>query len=57
VKQVLNAARQISVAAKHTFTFEWTVANTGSEPFGKPVHRLLSPVELVRLLGEVGAWA
>jgi hypothetical protein len=32
----IECPRQISVAAKHTFTFEWTAANTGREPFGKP---------------------
>jgi xylose isomerase len=42
---------------EHKFTFGlWTVGNTGRDPFGEPVRPLLSPVELVRLLGEVGAW-
>jgi xylose isomerase len=37
------------------FTFGlWTVGNVGRDPFGEPVREKLSPVELVRLLGEVG---
>jgi xylose isomerase len=39
------------------FTFGlWTVGNVGRDPFGLPVRDALSPVELVHLLGEVGAW-
>lgn len=37
------------------FTFGlWTVGNVGRDPFGEPVRPACSPVELVRLLGEVG---
>jgi len=39
------------------FTFGlWTVGNLGRDPFGSPVREPLSPVELVHLLAEVGAW-
>ena len=39
------------------FTFGlWTVGNVGSDPFGGPVRRRLSPVEIVALLAEVGAY-
>ena len=39
------------------FTFGlWTVGNLGRDPFGEPVRRPLSPVELVHLLAEVGAY-
>ena len=39
------------------FTFGlWTVGNIGRDPFGEPVRRALSPVEIVHLLAEVGAW-
>ncbi|HEU0028308.1 MAG TPA: xylose isomerase [Ktedonobacterales bacterium] len=39
------------------FTFGlWTVGNTGRDPFGEPVRAALSPVEIVQLLAEVGAW-
>ena len=39
------------------FTFGlWTVGNTGRDPFGGPVRAEKSPVELVHLLAEVGAY-
>jgi xylose isomerase len=42
---------------EHKFTFGlWTVGNIGRDPFGGPVREVKSPVELVHLLGEVGAW-
>ena len=42
---------------EHKFTFGlWTVGNIGRDPFGEPVRSALSPVEIVHLLAEVGAW-
>jgi len=42
---------------EHKFTFGlWTVGNIGRDPFGGPVREQKSPVELVHLLAEVGAW-
>jgi xylose isomerase len=42
---------------EHKFTFGlWTVGNIGRDPFGEPVREPLSPVELVHLLAEVGAY-
>jgi xylose isomerase len=42
---------------EHKFTFGlWTVGNVGRDPFGEPVRASLSPVELVHLLAEVGAY-
>jgi xylose isomerase len=39
------------------FTFGlWTVGNIGRDPFGAPVREPLSPVELVHLLADVGAY-
>lgn len=39
------------------FTFGlWTVGSTGRDPFGGPVRQALSPVELVYLLAETGAY-
>ena len=39
------------------FTFGlWTVGNIGRDPFGEPVRRALTPVEIVHLLAEVGAY-
>ncbi len=42
---------------EHKFTFGlWTVGNTGRDPFGEPTRAKKSPVEIVHLLAEVGAW-
>ena len=42
---------------EHKFTFGlWTVGNIGRDPFGEAVREPLSPVEIVHLLAEVGAW-
>jgi len=43
--------------AENKFTFGlWTVGNRGADPFGYAVREGKSPAELVRLLGEVGAY-
>ena len=42
---------------EHKFTFGlWTVGNPGGDPFGFPTREKKTPVELVHLLAEVGAW-
>jgi xylose isomerase len=42
---------------EHRFTFGlWTVGSVGRDPFGLPTRDPLSPVELVHLLAEVGAY-
>jgi len=42
---------------EHKFTFGlWTVGNVGRDPFGEPVREPLSPIEIVHLLAEVGAY-
>jgi len=42
---------------EHKFTFGlWTVGNLGRDPFGGPVREPKTPVELVHLLAEVGAY-
>ena len=42
---------------EHKFSFGlWTVGNIGIDPFGEPVREVLSPVQIVDLLAEVGAW-
>ncbi len=39
------------------FTFGlWTVGNIGRDPFGVPVRDVISPVDIVYLLAEVGAY-
>ncbi len=42
---------------EHKFTFGlWTLGNVGRDPFGLPVREPLSPVEIVRIAAEVGAY-
>ena len=42
---------------EHKFTFGlWTVGNIGRDPFGEPTRPVKSPVELVHLLSDVGAY-
>jgi xylose isomerase len=45
------------IKPEHKFTFGlWTVGSIGRDPFGAPVRKPKSPVELVHLLAEVGAY-
>jgi len=46
---------QPQAADKFSFGL-WTVGNTGRDPFGHPVRDIVSPVQLVKLLGQSGAW-
>src|SRR5947199_9579080 len=42
---------------EHKFSFGlWTIANRGRDPFGDFVRPVISPVDIVALLAEVGAW-
>jgi xylose isomerase len=42
---------------KMKFTFGlWTVGNPGRDPFGEPTRNKLTPVQIVEMLGEVGAY-
>ena len=42
---------------EHKFTFGlWTVGNVGRDPFGEPTRPSVSPVDLVKMLGEIGAY-
>lgn len=42
---------------EHRFTFGlWTVGNVGRDPFGEPVRPPISAPEIVRKLGELGAY-
>jgi xylose isomerase len=42
---------------EHKFTFGlWTVGNVGRDPFGEAVRKKLSPVDLVYLLSDTGAY-
>jgi xylose isomerase len=52
---VVLTSYQPSREEKFTFGL-WTVGNVGGDPFGKPVRPEKSPVELIHLLAEVGAY-
>ncbi|MCB8942472.1 MAG: xylose isomerase [Ardenticatenaceae bacterium] len=53
----MEKLRMYTPKAEDKFTFGlWTVGNVGRDPFGEPVRETKSPVELVHLLAEVGAW-
>jgi xylose isomerase len=42
---------------EHKFSFGlWTVGNRGRDPFGDAVRPSMPPVEIARMLGEIGAW-
>src|SRR5580704_1353231 len=42
---------------EHKFSFGlWTVGNRGRDPFGDFVRPEIPPVDIVAMLGEVGAW-
>ena len=42
---------------EHKFTFGlWTVGNRGADPFGSQVRPKLPPVDIVRMLAEIGAY-
>ncbi|MBU0705452.1 MAG: xylose isomerase [Chloroflexi bacterium] len=42
---------------KYKFTFGlWTVGNVGRDPFGEPTRPPVSPVGLVEMLGQIGAY-
>ncbi len=42
---------------EHKFTFGlWTVGNIGRDPFGEAVREPISPPNIVRMLGQVGAY-
>ena len=42
---------------EHKFSFGlWTIGNRGRDPFGDVVRPTISPVDIVSLLAEVGAW-
>jgi xylose isomerase len=42
---------------EHKFTFGlWTVGNVGRDPFGEPVREPMSPINIVHMLAEIGAW-
>jgi len=50
-------AKAYAPNGKEKFTFGlWTVGNVGRDPFGGPVRPAITPVQIVKLLAEVGAY-
>jgi xylose isomerase len=48
---------QFQPKPEHKFSFGlWTVGNRGRDPFGDFVREPISPVQIVEMLAEVGAW-
>src|SRR5436190_12244108 len=48
---------QFQPKPEHKFSFGlWTVGNRGRDPFGDFVREPISPVQIVEMLGEVGAY-
>jgi xylose isomerase len=42
---------------EHKFVFGlWTLGSVGRDPFGEPVRSRLSPIEIARMISEVGAY-
>jgi xylose isomerase len=54
---VSSDRNQFQPKPEHKFSFGlWTIANRGRDPFGEAVRPTISPVDIVALLAEVGAW-
>src|SRR5213594_591134 len=52
-----SSSDQYAPKKEDKFSFGlWTIGNRGRDPFGDFVRPPLSPVEIVGVLGEVGAW-
>jgi xylose isomerase len=52
-----NSIHTYQPKPEHKFSFGlWTIANRGRDPFGDAVRPAISPVDIVALLAEVGAW-
>jgi xylose isomerase len=50
-------ANRFQPRPEHKFVFGlWTLGNTGRDPFGEPVRERLSPMEIARMVCEVGAY-
>jgi xylose isomerase len=50
-------AKSYVSTGEEKFTFGlWTVGNIGRDPFGGPVREAITPVQIVKLLAEVGAY-
>ncbi|MGA8608839.1 MAG: xylose isomerase [Candidatus Sulfotelmatobacter sp.] len=53
----MTSANDYQPGPEHKFSFGlWTVGNRGRDPFGDFVRPLISPIDIVSMLAEVGAW-
>jgi len=53
----MNSSDSYHPKAEHKFSFGlWTLGNRGRDPFGDAVRPTLPPVDIVKMLAEVGAW-
>jgi xylose isomerase len=53
----MTSANDYQPRSEHKFSFGlWTVGNRGRDPFGDFVRPPISPIEIVSMLAEVGAW-
>src|SRR5579863_6641273 len=53
----MTSAKDYQPRAEHKFSFGlWTVGNWGRDAFGDAVRPTISPIDIVSLLAEVGAW-
>ena len=53
----MTGSNEYQPRAEHKFSFGlWTVGNRGRDAFGDAVRPPISPIEIVSMLAEVGAW-
>jgi len=53
----MNSDSALHPKPEHKFSFGlWTLGNRGRDPFGDFVRPVISPVDIVGMLSEVGAW-
>jgi xylose isomerase len=54
---MINSNGSYQPKPEHKFSFGlWTLGNRGRDPFGDAVRPALPPNEIVKVLGEIGAW-
>jgi xylose isomerase len=53
----MSPTKSYAPKPQHKFSFGlWTLGNRGRDPFGDFVRPVISPVDIVKTLGEIGAW-
>jgi xylose isomerase len=57
MENVMKSFNSYQPRAEDKFSFGlWTVGNPGRDAFGEAARQVISPIEIVSLLAEVGAW-